>query len=63
LIASLERLGQGKGNEIAIPAISMPKRNSMIVTETKRPTHRVYAVRKLGGDTSHGAISMSPFRG
>jgi hypothetical protein len=25
----------------------------MIVTESKRPTHRVYAVRKLGGDTSY----------
>jgi hypothetical protein len=27
----------------------------MIVTETKRPTHRVYAVRKTGGDTSYWA--------
>jgi hypothetical protein len=27
----------------------------MIVTESKRPTHRVYAVRKTGGDTSYWA--------
>jgi hypothetical protein len=27
----------------------------MIVTESKRPTHRVYAVRKIGGDSSHWA--------
>jgi hypothetical protein len=27
----------------------------MIVTETKRPTHRVYAVRKTGGDASYWA--------
>jgi hypothetical protein len=25
----------------------------MIVTESKRPTHRVYAVRKIGGDSSY----------
>ena len=25
----------------------------MIDTSSKRPTHRVYAVRKTGGDTSH----------
>jgi len=27
----------------------------MIVTESKRPTHRVYAVRKVGGDSSYWA--------
>lgn len=27
----------------------------MIVTETKRPTHRVYAVRKTGSDASYWA--------
>jgi hypothetical protein len=27
----------------------------MIDTSSKRPTHRVYAVRKTGGDTSHWA--------
>jgi hypothetical protein len=36
LTASLYRLGQGNGNEIAIPAISKPKGHIMIVTETKR---------------------------
>jgi hypothetical protein len=27
----------------------------MFVTESKRPTHRVYAVRKIGGDKSYWA--------
>ncbi len=43
------------GNEIAIPAISKPKGHTMIVVESKRPTHRVYAVRKTGGVASHWA--------
>ena len=51
----MSRMHTARDNEIAIPAISKPKGHIMIVTETKRPTHRVYAVRKTGGDTSYWA--------
>jgi uncharacterized protein (UPF0248 family) len=54
-LRAFDRLGQGNGNEIAIPAVSKPKGLTMIVTESKRPTHRVYAVRKTGGDASYWA--------
>jgi hypothetical protein len=43
------------GYEIAIPAVSMPKGQTMIVKKTNQPTHRVYAVRKTGQDTGYWA--------
>jgi hypothetical protein len=55
LTASLNPPRSPYGNEIAIPAVSEPKGQTMIVKKTKQPTHRVYAVRRTGQDTSHWA--------
>jgi hypothetical protein len=55
LTASLDPPRSPYGNEIAIPAVSEPKGQTMIVKKTKQPTHRVYAVRRAGQDTSHWA--------
>jgi hypothetical protein len=55
LTASLDPPRSSNGNEIAIPAVSMPKGQTMIVKKTNQPTHRVYAVRKTGQDTSYWA--------
>ncbi len=43
------------GNAIAILAIAQLNGAMMIVTDSKRPTHRVYAVRKIGYDKSFWA--------
>jgi hypothetical protein len=43
------------GNEIAIPAVSEPKAQTMIAKKTNKPTHRVYAVRRIGTDRSYWA--------
>jgi hypothetical protein len=51
----LIHLGQSAGDAIAIPAIGEPKGMHMFATESKRPTHRVYAVRRVGGDKSYWA--------
>jgi hypothetical protein len=55
LTASLDAPRSSNGNEIAIPAVSLPKGQTMIVKKTNQPTHRVYAVRKTGQDTSYWA--------
>jgi len=55
LTASLGPPRSSNGNEIAIPAVSQPKGQTMIVKKTNQPTHRVYAVRKTGQDTSYWA--------
>jgi hypothetical protein len=55
LTASLDPPRSSNGNEIAIPAVSEPKGQTMIVKKTNQPTHRVYAVRKTGQDTSYWA--------
>jgi hypothetical protein len=55
LTASLVPPRSSNGNEIAIPAVSMPKGQTMIVKKTNQPTHRVYAVRKTGQDTNYWA--------
>jgi hypothetical protein len=38
---SLDPPRSSNGNEIAIPAVSEPKGQTMIVKKTKQPTHRV----------------------
>jgi hypothetical protein len=43
------------GNAIAIPAFARPRGTNMLVTESRRPTHRVYAVRKVGDGRSYWA--------
>ena len=43
------------GNEIANSGVSEPKGPTMIVNENRRPTHRVYAVRKISDGKSHWA--------
>jgi hypothetical protein len=43
------------GIEIAIPAASKPKGLTMTDRKTTRPTHRVYAVRKIGQDRKYWA--------
>jgi hypothetical protein len=48
LTASLDPPRSSPGNEIANSGISEPKGPHMIVRETNRPTHRVYAIRKVG---------------
>jgi hypothetical protein len=53
LTASLGPPRSSNGNEIAIPAVSMPKGQTMIVKKTNQPTHRVYAVRKTGQNTGY----------
>jgi hypothetical protein len=55
LTASLDPPRSSNGNEIAIPAVSLPKGQTMIVKKTNQPTHRVYAVRKTGQDASYWA--------
>jgi hypothetical protein len=55
LTASLDPPRSSNGNEIAIPAVSKPKGQTMIVKKTNQPTHRVYAVRKTGQDASYWA--------
>jgi hypothetical protein len=55
LTASLDPPRSSNGNEIAIPAVSLPKGQAMIVKKTNQPTHRVYAVRKTGQDSSYWA--------
>jgi hypothetical protein len=53
LTASLDPPRSPHGNEIAIPAVLLPKGPTMIVTKTNQPTHRVYAVRKTGQNTGY----------
>ena len=55
LTASLVPPRSSNGNEIAIPAVSLPKGQTMIVKKTNQPTHRAYAVRKTGQDTIYWA--------
>jgi hypothetical protein len=43
------------GNEIANSGGSKPKGPNMTERKTNRPTHRVYAVRKTGPETSYWA--------
>jgi hypothetical protein len=43
------------GNEIASSGGSKPKGPNMTERKTDRPTHRVYAVRKTGPETSYWA--------
>jgi hypothetical protein len=50
LTASLDPPRSSNGNEIAIPAVSEPKGQTMIVKKTNQPTHCVYAERKTGQD-------------
>jgi hypothetical protein len=53
LTASLVPPRSSNGNEIAIPAVSLPKGQTMIVKKTNQPTHRVYVVRKTGQNTGY----------
>jgi hypothetical protein len=53
LTASLDPPRCPHCNEIAIPAVSLPKGQTMIVKKTNQPTHRVYAVRKTGQNTGY----------
>jgi hypothetical protein len=55
LTASLDPPRSSNGDEIAIPAVSEPKGPDMTERKTKRPTHRVYAVRKIGPERSYWA--------
>jgi hypothetical protein len=55
LTASPDPPRSSNGNEIAIPAISLPKGQNPIVKKTNQPTHRAYAVRKTGQDTIYWA--------
>jgi uncharacterized protein (UPF0248 family) len=55
LTASLDPARSSNGNEIAIPAISLPKGQNLIVKKTNQPTHRVYAVRETGQHTIYWA--------
>jgi hypothetical protein len=52
LTASLVPPRSSNCDEIAIPAVSMPKGQTMIVKKTNQPTHRVYAVRRARQDSN-----------